>query len=70
MDNLSKNLCEIMFGSSEPINFGNLRIDLPDDLPPELATQLACYNEAIGNVDIERAEEAANQILKWFIDPK
>jgi hypothetical protein len=66
MDNLSKNLVAMMCGNLELIDSGKLQIDPPDDLPLELDTQLARYNEAIGKMEIEKAEEAANLILQWL----
>jgi hypothetical protein len=70
MDNLTGNLFKIMFGDSESINWGDLRIDPPEDLPPALGSHLASYNEAIWDLDIEKAEELADKMLQWLMDPK
>ncbi len=66
MYNFNNELGSMIFHNLKSIDCGELQIDRPDDLPLEVGTKLDQYNDAIGRLDLENAEKAADEILAWL----
>ncbi len=66
MHYLGNRLKSAMFDNPKLVDLCELRINQSSDLPFEVDTKLGQYNEAIGRLDIQKAEKAADEILEWL----